>query len=208
MRGGRGGDGVAVKVEGEVQLQLQLELQPQLPGFTHAAPSSSKRVHPPRRGTNRGLGKRITADHSTSVGKRPTEKFSQAVQALLSPAKPPFVCVLWYARTSLNLVSPLQLPAVCRGCRPLPRLSAARFAFREVEVVEVGILSRLLCITVGLSVQAPSANHTICHSVCLSVSPELLLPDAGTPRGPFAPRDARLPPPPSHSFPVIGPESR
>lgn len=40
---------------------------PSSPGFTHAAPSSSKRVHPPRRGTNRGLGKRITADHSTSL---------------------------------------------------------------------------------------------------------------------------------------------
>lgn len=76
-----------------------------------------------------------------------------------------------FARTSLNLVSPLDLPAARPGCRPLPHLSAARLAVREVEVAQVGILSRLLCINVGLSVQAPSASHTICHSVWLPASP-------------------------------------
>lgn len=160
------------------------------PGFTHAAPFSSKRVHP--KGTNRGLGKRITADHSTSVGKRPTEKFTQAVQALLSPAKTPFCR---RAVVCADISQPCQ-PSRSARClswltSAAPILSAARVAIREVEVAEVGILSRLLCIIVALSVQPTSADHTNCHSVWLTVPAEpssRMLEDLG----PFAPRRARL----------------
>lgn len=86
-----------------------------------------------------------------------------------------------------GLLSTLSALSTCPparpGCRPLPHLSAARLALREVEVAQVGILSRLLCIYVGLSVQAPSASHTTCHSVWLPASPEGRHPAVpGTPR--------------------------
>ena len=163
------------------------------PGFTHTAPFSSKRVHP--KGTNRGLGKRITADHSTSVGKRPTEKFTQAVQALLSPAKTPFCR---RAVVCAGISQPCQ-PSRSARClswlsSAAPILSAARFAIREVEVVEVGILSRLLCISVGLPVQASSDSpHNLSLSLAVlaaaPVSAEVLAP-VPLPLGSFAPQDA------------------
>lgn len=50
-RVGRRGVGVEwTGLEPRSRAEVQLQLQLQLPGFTHAAPSSSKRVHPPRRG--------------------------------------------------------------------------------------------------------------------------------------------------------------
>lgn len=85
------------------------------PSFTHTPRPGSRRVHPHRWGANRGLGKRITADRSTSVGNRPTEKLPGQSRPFCRPQSP-------LARTSLNLVSPLDLPA-----RPSWLSSAAPF---------------------------------------------------------------------------------
>ena len=89
------------------------------------------------------------------MGKRPTEKLTQAVQALLSPASPP----------------PPDLSSLC-GTRGLLS-TLPGLVEDEDEVVEVGIPSRLLCISVGLSVQASSGEP---HNLSLSNTHDTSVP--------------------------------
>lgn len=179
------------KAESEVSSSssTQSQLPGPCPGFTHAAPFSSKRVHP--RGTNRGLGKRITADHSTSVGKRPTEKFTHAVQALLSPAKPPFC---------LHAVLCADFSQPCQPSRPARRLSwlssAAPFVCctprhpRGRGRTSGYFISIAVHYYGPVSAGPPRTTQTVTQSGCQS----LLSSSSRMPEhlGPFAPRGARL----------------
>lgn len=115
-----------VKAEGEVQLQLQLPAPSSrvsssapCPGFTHAAPVSSKRVHPSGRTVGSGSGSLlITRRLWGNAPRRNSPKQSRPFCRLRSPH---FVCEPSYARASLNLVS---LPAFSTG--PLSVLAVVR----------------------------------------------------------------------------------
>lgn len=126
------------------------------------------------------------------VGKRPTEKLTQAVQALLSPAKPPFLCVLLYARTSLNLVSPLEMPAGCPGCRPLPPycLLHASPSARARSQKRVFYLDCSALLWACQCRPSPRTTQSVTQSGCQP----LLRSSPSMPEhlGPFAPRGVRV----------------
>lgn len=140
-------------MRGKIQL-------PQLPQL-HAAPSGSAAPRGSFR-SNRGLGKRITADHSTtSVGKRPTEKLTQAVQALLSPANTP-ACLCPVACADFS--QPCCTPRHPRGR-----------ALRSGYFISIAVH---FCGPASAGIFQPPTNHTICHSASqswLPVSREVLI---------------------------------
>lgn len=165
---------------------------PASPTQLHPAPSGSIRL---KGGTNRGLGKRITADHSTSVGKRPTEKFTQAVQALLSPANPP---IELRAAVCADISQPCQPSPTARRLSWLssaapficctPRIPRGRGRSKWVFYLDCcALLWACQCRHPLRTTQ--SVTRSGCQSLLSSSSrlPEHL--------GPFAPQDARPPPP-------------
>lgn len=136
-------------------------------------------------------------------GNAPRRNSPRQSRPFCRPQTPRPVFALWHARTSLNLDS---LVVVRR-----PHLSAARLAIREVELFEAGILSRLLCISVGLPVQASSNLQRTIQSVTQPRSPgcqSLVTSSSRNARAPRTFRSSRCPSLPSHPFPVIGPGSR
>lgn len=194
--GGSGADGVEV-------------------GACRARPSCSSRLHPRSSapgGSTRAQRVRTVVSGSGSLlitrrlwgnaPRRNSHRQSRPFCRLQSP--PPRVhAVLWYARTSLNLASLLELSA---ACRPLPRFMSC-CTLRHPRGRGRGRTSGYFisiavhyCGPVSATPFCEPHNLSLSQSAWLPVSPELLIPAAPAPR---AFRSSSCPSAPSHSFPAI-----